>query len=382
MALILNFILRPKTPTQAEFEEICPDGGTIPDCEIRVEPDYRGAPEPLESYGDLEVVNCPMESLTANCGASVSVWMQPGCSPDTPEVVCDDVQNPVDIDPNSSETIYILDGEPPYVWEIESGYGYSLQFDATEDLGGRPDERKNSQNTLYSSFNSCGTVNVKITDNCQTELICDFPSSAASDLEYDWENSGQTIEQLDSTLVAVKGGVPPYSWSITGDGFSVAYNEGGLTNTVLTTSEACGSAVITVIDTCGDETTGSIRCTSGQWVLRETGENAINSFAGMGVDTIGSYCLETVRGAWKAEETLHSTASGAVTYAFCEARCNNYLPNGCVSVLTGSWLECSYIGGTVVTCPPPHDQGWPLCCHPSRQCTAIHNRFLYEWVCL
>lgn len=267
---VLNFIMIRQPPSWPEFLEDCPDGGTIPDCEIRIDPDYWGVPPPVETYGDLEAVYCPMESLTAKCGAEVSVWMKPGCPPDTPDVVCDTDQNPVDIDPDSSETIYILDGYPPYEWEIVGGHGYSLEWESTGDVGGRPDERLNSWNTLYSSADSCGTAQVKITDNCLTEVICQFDSTASAQLNWDSVSSGSTIIQGQSGVtIAVINGIGPYTWSLEGQDFNLgATVTSGRFNTLNAGWCACGTADITVTDACGSTAQGGVRCTDcGEWEL-------------------------------------------------------------------------------------------------------------------
>lgn len=266
MTQVLNFILKHQPPTWPEFEEICPDGGVIPDCDIRVDPDYWGIPPPTETYGALEVINCPMESLTAKCGASVSVWMRPGCPAETPDVVCDTVQNPTEIDPNSSENIYILDGAPPYNWEIVGGHGFSLEWEVTGDAGGRPDGRLNSWNILYSSSDSCGTAQVKITDNCLKEVICEFVCTESL-LDWDTINSGKTVVKNGSVAVFVLDGTPPFTWDVFPSNFSMHSTETfSRDNTVYADGSACGIATVTVEDACGGVTEGTIKCTSGSYV--------------------------------------------------------------------------------------------------------------------
>ena len=313
MTQILNFILKKQPPTWPEFEEICPDGGVIPDCDIRVDPDYWGIPEPIETYGDLEVIHCPMESLTAKCGASVSVWMRPGCPPETSDVVCDTVQNPIEIAQDSSETIYILDGYPPYKWEIVGGSGFSLRWETTDDLGGRPDERLNSQNILYSSSASCGKARVKITDNCSTEVICEFDSSLASELNWDAISSGKTIVTGESGVtIAVRDGIGPYTWSVVGLGFSLGSAVTvGRFNTLNANWCACGTADITVTDGCDSQANGSVRCSDcGEWVLHDSCIQGYD-FAYTWPD------FYTADGKYKIEYSDHCTTEYPIDWTCC-----------------------------------------------------------------
>lgn len=301
-----SFPLVKSSPTDSGYAEICTGGGSRPPCQLKVMA-YSGAATPSDTYGNLSVVNLPLQSETAGCETLIEVYMQTGCPPGTPDVVCDDVQNPTEIAPNSSETIYILDGNPPYTWEITGGHGYSLEHESTNDLGGRPDERLNSQNTLYSSTDSCGTAKVKITDNCQTEVICEFDSSIASDFEYDWTNSAQTAARNANVDVFVTGGTPPYTWYVSGTGFSLQNIETySATNTVYTDGTACGSGVITVEDVCGVQVEGGVRCTdlSGEWVVIYPG-NTVCKFHMQGVCD-GQYWIEGIQGEYKIKEHIQT----------------------------------------------------------------------------
>lgn len=394
MTQILNFILKKDPPSESEFLEDCPEGGTIPDCEIRVDKDYTGAPPPTNTYGDLTVVHFPMQSETVDCETNVSVWMKPGCPPDTPDVVCDDVQNPTDIAQDSSETIYILDGDPPYLWEIIDGHGFSLEYESTGDLGERPDERKNSQNILYASSDSCGTARVQIVDNCQTELICEFASSLPSDFEYDWDNSGQTVVRSSSVDVFVKGGSPPYTWVVSGVGAAIHSVETyGLQNTVYTDGTSCGSATITVEDVCGTQIEGSVRCTSsGVWAELENaanGDSACGMFAGKGWDyrklpghTLAGYEYTKWLGGYQVYETFWVSLQGiypeVCASGFCDTKCDKFIPNGCDVCLLPSPIACSSVkavcgGGTFPCCYCGGGSGaW---------CFAVNERKLYGWRC-
>jgi hypothetical protein len=383
-----SFPLIKSSPTDSEYAEICTDGGSRPPCQLKVTA-YSGAAPSSDTYGNLSVVNLPLKSETTDCETLIEIWMQTGCPPGTPDVVCDDVQNPTEIAQNSSETIYILDGDPPYTWEIVGGHGYSLEWESTGDEGGRPDERKNSWNTLYSSADSCGTAQVKITDNCHTEIICEFDSSVVSDLEYDWVNSAQTVARSANVNVFVTGGTPPYTWSISGTGFSLHNIETySLSNTVYADSTACGSGLITVEDVCGVQIEGSIRCTTGAWVeVADTdngstpGETCPDIMFGVGIDVLytggGVSRFDTWRGQYFLEEYCDRIDIGSTgPCSLCPPNCNTQ-PLGCTSCLLGRMPTCQegYAWSEAGSGP---------CCHVAYghyYCHYIARRRLFEWRC-
>jgi hypothetical protein len=83
--------------------------------------------------------------------------------------------------------------------------------------------------------------------------------------QYDPDNPDE-IDRNNSIPICVIGGIPPYTWQVSGNGFSLS--EGatkGLTNTLIANDTACGTATITVTDTYGVPVTGYVRCTTGQW---------------------------------------------------------------------------------------------------------------------
>lgn len=389
-----SFPLVKSSPTDSEYAEICTGGGSRPPCQIKVTA-YSGAATPSKTYGNLSVVNLPLKSETADCETIIDVYMQTGCPPGTPDVVCDDAQNPTEIAQNSSETIYILDGNSPYTWEIVGGHGFTLEHESTDDLGGRPDERLNSQNTLYSSADSCGTAKVKITDNCQTEVICEFDSSIASDLEYDWVNSGQTVARNGNIDVFITGGTPPYTWYIEGTGFSVHDIETySLSNTIYTDSTACGSGVITIEDVCGVQVEGSARCTDySEWVTIENtdnGDSACGIMRGAGVDYHNTWssicdsggCYETWRGQYHIHEQAEKYNEDwfpGTCVAWPGNGCDVWMSDGCTVCLMDAVPDCHYA-------KPYYLAGWsfPECKGgpPGKYyCHAMYNRILQEWKC-
>jgi hypothetical protein len=379
-----SFPLIKSSPTDSEYAEICPGGGSRPPCQLKVTA-YSGAAPSSATYGNLSVVNLPLKSETADCKTLVEVWLQPGCPPGTPEVVCDDAQNPTEIVRNSSERIYILDGEPPYEWEIIGGHGYSLEWESTWDVGGRPDERLNSWNILYSSADSCGTARVEITDNCLTEVICEFDSDVASDLEYDWVNSAQTVMQSSSATVYVTGGAPPYTWDISGTGFSLQHSETTVpSNTVIASSGACGSGVITVEDKCDFQTGGSIRCSDGGgWfnvadtALGDDKDLACGPMFGVGRDLFQYWAGygESYRGKHRMKEHYGRRDLGWHYPGICDVCNSTSYELGPTSCLLGRTPLCEE------TYPWSNPGAGPCCTLAHRYCHYMTRFQLWEWRC-
>ncbi len=89
----------------------------------------------------------------------------------------------------------------------------------------------------------------------------------APELEYN-SNNPEEIYRDGSVTISVIGGTPPYSWSVSGTGFSLAESQTtGLSNTLFADSNACGSSTITVTDGSSAHVSFSIREPNhGQWV--------------------------------------------------------------------------------------------------------------------
>lgn len=98
-------------------------------------------------------------------------------------------------------------------------------------------------------------------------LVCDDDPAMA----WDSGTSAETIDRVDSVAVAITGLNTPFTWSVSGTGFSIELEvTGGLINVLHANATACGSAVITVTGCDDREVTGSVRCTTGQWVLKSS----------------------------------------------------------------------------------------------------------------
>jgi hypothetical protein len=96
---------------------------------------------------------------------------------------------------------------------------------------------------------------------------------------------------------------PPYAWNLTGTGFHFNNQSGPETTTtdadyekleIWADSTACGSIIITVTDTCGIESTASVRQPdNGKWVLiEEITCGTVDSVPGSGTCHSNYYCTE------------------------------------------------------------------------------------------
>jgi len=93
-------------------------------------------------------------------------------------------------------------------------------------------------------------------------------TATCATVEWDYTTSAETIVQNQDppVIIAVIYGTPPYSWSVSGTGFSLgSTTTSGVTNTLDADGSACGTAVITVTDASGDTAVGGVRCTTGVW---------------------------------------------------------------------------------------------------------------------
>lgn len=113
--------------------------------------------------------------------------------------------------------------------------------------------------TIYfdDAWYDCGCTMVSV--DC---LDCATCAAVA----YDDAGSDDTIARNNSATVAVTGGCGPFSWTVSGTGFTLdSATTSGLTNTLNADGTACGTAKITVTDACENTTDGFVQCTTGAW---------------------------------------------------------------------------------------------------------------------
>ena len=126
--------------------------------------------------------------------------------------------------------------------------------------------------------------------NCLAQCEC------AEGMEWDTDNSPETIVAGSSVQVYVTGGRGPYAWSVSGAGYSLLVAETVTgTNQITCVEGLCETdfdviAEITITDDCGNTVVGTLRNAEGEWVLIE--ECSPEAF---GVD----YVREAVNGKYK-----------------------------------------------------------------------------------
>ncbi len=88
-------------------------------------------------------------------------------------------------------------------------------------------------------------------------------------LQWDPDNPDE-IDRNSDVEIKVIGGIPPYTWSVSGNGFNLSQSQSNsVSNTLNSDGTACGAATITVTACDGTSVIGYVRCASGQWVLIE-----------------------------------------------------------------------------------------------------------------
>ena len=88
-------------------------------------------------------------------------------------------------------------------------------------------------------------------------------------IEWDYEISEETIVRGGNALVAVTQGTGPYTWAVTGTGFTISPETETRYNILFADETACGSATIVVTDACGSVAVGYVREEdNSQWNVR------------------------------------------------------------------------------------------------------------------
>jgi len=86
--------------------------------------------------------------------------------------------------------------------------------------------------------------------------------------EYDPNNLDEIDADSSATMKIIEG-YPPYTWLVSGNGFSFAQSQTDEPfNTLIADDSSCGTATITIMDSCDNEVTDYVRSATGQWVLK------------------------------------------------------------------------------------------------------------------
>lgn len=118
-----------------------------------------------------------------------------------------------------------------------------------------------SVRAMDAAGNICQT---KVSVFCREEDCCNKPDHVA--MTFDNDSTADTVARNNSITVFVLDGCGPYTWSVTGTGFSfVTSQTSSGQNTLLASGSACGNGVVTVTDMCGTSVQGTILCTTGNY---------------------------------------------------------------------------------------------------------------------
>ena len=189
-------------------------------------------------------------------------------------------------------------------------------------------------------------------------------------MAYDYGSSGATIARGASCTIAITGNNTPFTWSVSGTGFTLDdATTTGLTNTLNADGTACGTATITVTGCDGTVATGYVRCTTGQWTLIDNDVNQVCTLTGACTSQTSSF-IERVEGKYKQWEHI----AGTLYQGNCDGSCA-----GCGLCIFG--FTCNGISGMQ---GDVQDEG--CCCKsssafPKYYCMYQIERRLYEWEC-
>ena len=277
-----------------------------------------------------------------------------------------------ELGPFPGESVIFLDGGcSPFTWAI-SGTGFTLDYAATNSRHNR---------VHNDATPSDVTITITVEDSCgQTDEISAYYCNCdvEDDVAYDTTNSDETVDQSNTATVIVTGGCTPFSWEVSGTGFTlVAASTAGRTNTLIADGTACGAATITVTDNCEDSCTGYVRCTSvdSEWVLKSSNVCGLSG-VGVQIGAVSSFVyFELVSGnkkqlqrRWKvAGHGSDPNCGSAPNTAYCDGQIAYYCPDSpsgnCIDPVDCYPMYCF---------DPPGNQ-WG--------CYCISGLFYYEWEC-
>lgn len=155
-----------------------------------------------------------------------------------------------------------------------------------------------SDATAYIEF-----VDMQFSDRLTAYVVCTIKANCctlATQISYSSGNPA-TIGQSTEATITVDDGCGPFSWSVSGTGYSFAQPKtASRSNTLIADGSACGTATITVTDDCADTATGYVRNTTGGWVQK----SAICEMSGVGTTGDGGSTWELITGNKKQTQSV------------------------------------------------------------------------------
>ena len=210
-----------------------------------------------------------------------------------------------------------------------------------------------------------------------------IPCPPPVELSWDVGSNPETIAQSQGKLIYVSDGVPPYTWLVSGDDFSLAASETQYPeNTLYAGADACGTATITVTDGCDAAVGGQVRCTAGEWVFID-----YSCVVGGAWDTriIGSTFSKTSGGMMNTQRyysprncSFDVAGRCSCTRDIAAKSCFNFIPESiptpCITA------TCEEIMDNAL-----YSSGEWYCCFRSdgKRCynISIYDPLYYEWQC-
>jgi len=176
-------------------------------------------------------------------------------------------------------------------------------------------------------------------------------------------NNPDVIDRNSSVKISVIGGIPSYTWQVSGTGFILSEGSTkGLSNTLIADSTACGVATITATDKSGKNCNGYVRCTTGQWSpawpgvsvdSKEKGDYCTNSNCKV---STGGYNEYGTVGKYYYRYDSSSSSSYWHCQPNCEPICSECGPDGndntgvCHMTLSGGGLTLEITDGICGFC--------------------------------
>lgn len=177
--------------------------------------------------------------------------------------------------------------------------------------------RVNDDASGYAPDKRTGSIQVVLVATTASGFSCSTsatikPCEGITPLSWDWVNSAETIGNPGSASVYVLDGKPPFQWSVSGAGFTLAATRTmERVNTLIADGSSCGAATISVRDACGGNTQGGVRSTSGKWVF--VGAVCLPFCNGAIPDQLST----VVRGGHKCTQVYQPASAGSCAVSQC-----------------------------------------------------------------
>ena len=215
----------------------------------------------------------------------------------------------------------------------------------------------------------CETFSIVVPCSCldPLPLVCDTA------VEKITRPVDPVLTSTSTLALGILGGEGPYFWSVSGSGFCLDFAKTeGLANTLRADSSACGTADITVFDSCGQQVTGYVRSPDGQWVNK----SSTCVLRGAQQGTTGNY-FYYISGKGRQRQQVGGAGGGSCrSPAACATQCDDHsdAQGPLITCLTGDLLL-----ETWCYCHEEH-------CDPGEEHSTFVNPFVDlkydEWECI